>query len=51
MSDSRGGCHYLHSYTHAATAGTELIAQTSPDGDYAYTYGRSAPTVSQSSSR
>lgn len=38
----QGGVTY--SYTHAGTDSTELIAQTTPDGDYAYTYGRNAPT-------
>ncbi|MBS2938514.1 RHS repeat-associated core domain-containing protein [Nocardioides sp. J2M5] len=39
---SQGGVTYT--YTHAGTDSTELIAQTTPDGDYAYTYGRTAPT-------
>lgn len=38
----QGGVTYT--YTHAGVDSTELIAQTTPDGDYAYTYGRTAPT-------
>ncbi|MBS2938515.1 RHS repeat-associated core domain-containing protein [Nocardioides sp. J2M5] len=38
----QGGTTYT--YTHAGTDSTELISQTTPDGDYAYTYGRTAPT-------
>ena len=33
-----------YTYTHAGLDNTELVAQTTPDGDYAYTYGRTAPT-------
>ena len=39
---SQGGVTYT--YTHAGTDSTELTAQTTPDGDYDYTYGRTAPT-------